>query len=359
MSKVSPVEILGIGIMSPVGLTSFSTAAAVRAGISRCQESRFLNKYRDPIVLAKLPDKHLPELALELEDEPSLSGRQCRMLRVAGPALRESLKGIPDVEGIPLLLGFPESGPGNPGLSAPDLFNYLALQAGVRFAIKRSSVYSQGRASSLVALHNALKLLATGSDRLIIVGGLDSYFDEGLLRALDAEDRLHAEGVDDGFVPGEGAAFLLLGAHGSARRLAREPRGFIVAASAGAEPGHRYSTEIFRGDGLDATFRALFQEAWPRKAPVQTVYAGFNGENLNAKEWGVAYLRHRKHFAEELRIEHPADCLGDSGAAMGSVMLGLAAIGIERGYRRSPCLVWCSSDRETRGAALVCERSSP
>jgi len=52
-------------------------------------------------------------------------------------------------------------------------------------------------------------------------------------------------------------------------------------------------------------------------------------------------------------VEHPVENFGDPGAALGAILLGRAAIGLQRGYRQGPCLVWCSSDREERGAAMI------
>ena len=82
------------------------------------------------------------------------------------------------------------------------------------------------------------------------------------------------------------------------------------------------------------------------------------------KEWGVARLRNSERFADELRVEPPADCIGDSGAALGAIMLGLAALAIDQGHWPEPrpiwanedpglCLVWSTSDREPRAAALL------
>jgi 3-oxoacyl-[acyl-carrier-protein] synthase-1 len=45
--------------------------------------------------------------------------------------------------------------------------------------------------------------------------------------------------------------------------------------------------------------------------------------------------------------------MGDAGAATGAIMLGLATLGIQKGYRQDPFLVWCTSDREPRAAALL------
>ena len=56
---------------------------------------------------------------------------------------------------------------------------------------------------------------------------------------------------------------------------------------------------------------------------------------------------------DDIALAHPVDCFGDAGAALGPLLVSLGAIGIQKGYVREPCLAWCSSDRETRGAALL------
>ena len=155
----------------------------------------------------------------------------------------------------------------------------------------------------------------------------------------------------EGYIPGEGAAFLLLAAPGG-RRPRGAARARITGAARALEPGHRESAEPNRGDGLTSCLaRILDAGAAPR--PVETVYAGLNGERLFAREWDIARLRHHNRFAEGAAVEHPADCLGDTGAALGPMLVALAAIAVSEGYRRSPCLVWSSSDRAERAAVIV------
>jgi 3-oxoacyl-[acyl-carrier-protein] synthase-1 len=124
----------------------------------------------------------------------------------------------------------------------------------------------------------------------------------------------------------------------------------------GHEFGHLYSAEAHRGDGLALAFRALF-DSGPRGGPappkVGCVYAGLNGESYWAKEWAVAQIRCAERLAETLRVEHPADCIGDVGAALGPVMLGLAALELARGRVDGACLVWTGADRGQRVAALL------
>ena len=108
----------------------------------------------------------------------------------------------------------------------------------------------------------------------------------------------------------------------------------------------------YRGEGLAQAFQSLFGQL-RQPDPVRTIWAGLNGESFWAKELGVAYLRNSQRFEEPVRMEHPADGLGDAGAALGPIMVGLAAEALHREYRRGPCLVYCGSDREQRVTVLL------
>jgi 3-oxoacyl-[acyl-carrier-protein] synthase I len=251
-----------------------------------------------------------------------------------------------------VLLGTPEAWPGRPDPSGEKFLAHLAAQTKLSFDLSKSKMFPMGRAAGLYALQEALQRLKTGQTEQIVVGGVDTYLDLYLLGTLDMEGRVLAEGVMDGFIPGEGAGFLLL-------RSATKPvsgkssLASVLGVATGVEKGHRYSEEIYRGDGLAGTLQQLFRSVSLSKDKVRTVYAGFNGENFWAKEWGVAYMRSQEQFETDFRVEHPADCFGDPGAALGPITVGLAAIGMQKGYRKGPTLVWCSSDREPRAAALV------
>ena len=67
----------------------------------------------------------------------------------------------------------------------------------------------------------------------------------------------------------------------------------------------------------------------------------------------MARLRAAAAFDPEHTVEHPAECFGDLGAAHGAVLAAIAIDGVASGYRRSPCLVFASSDHAERAAALI------
>ena len=86
---------------------------------------------------------------------------------------------------------------------------------------------------------------------------------------------------------------------------------------------------------------------------IKTVFASFNGENFNAKEWGVAVIRNQQNLDSDFNIVHPADCYGDIGAATGPVLMALASIGMQKDHYEKPALVWASSEIEQRAAVFM------
>jgi 3-oxoacyl-[acyl-carrier-protein] synthase-1 len=186
----------------------------------------------------------------------------------------------------------------------------------------------------------------------MIAGGVDTYRDEFILQALDAEGRVRSETSTDGFIPGEGAAFVLLASPRAAATYGLAPIARFSRAALGFEPGHLYSEEPYRGTGLAATLAQL-RTVGTTEGPLEEVYSSMNGESHWAKEWGVSYTRNHSAFSPAHGVHHPAECCGDTGAACGPLMLGLAALGIRGGYRRSPAVVYASSDRGQRAAVVV------
>ena len=367
-------EILGIGMVTAVGLSARQTAASVRTGIGRLEESYVTDRYGEMLVMGLVDAGELPALNEELADpdDPGqeLSPRQERVARLAGPALLEAIACHVDLHvpaparaSVPLLLALPEAHPETRQAIGPEMLEILETQTERRFEPELSRTYALGRAGGFAALDDALDLLG-GRDRrvdrrrappLVVVGGVDSYLDLGLLYALDGEGRLRTGEVTDGFVPGEGAAFLVLGPPGSAARTGRRALARITGVGRAHEAGHIYSSEPNRGDGLATAFSTLFERAGGG-APIRNVarvYAGLNGESYWAKEWGVAQIRCAGRFRERLHVRHPADCFGDAGAALGLIMLGLAALDLSRGRIDGDCLVWGGADRGERGAALL------
>jgi 3-oxoacyl-[acyl-carrier-protein] synthase-1 len=349
----APAEILAVGVVTAVGASAPQTAASVRAGLARLAESYVFDRFGDPLVMGLVDLEQLPPLVDEL-DNRELSIRHERLARLGAVALREALTSTPH-DPLPLLLGLPERRGEARHAIGPEMIELLATQSGVSFDLACSGVYPSGRAAGLVALDQALDLLDRGRATAVLVGAVDSYLDLRLLDALDGEGRLRNGEVSDGFVPGEGAAFLLLAPAPRGPRHGSEPLARVVGLGRGQEAGHLYSSEPHLADGLASAFRAALELGTEAVTPakVACVYAGLNGESYWSKEWGVAQIRSAHRLADPIQVEHPADCFGDPGAALGPLMIALAALDLARGRVDGPCLVWTASDRGERAAVLL------
>lgn len=347
------ISIWGCGAVSSVGLNSIQTYTSVSSGISRFTETNIHNKRFQPIVMATLPNTVLEPLKSEIYQHQIINTRKQRILQLAGMALTDLNDNVKNIFSChcPVYIGVAEQKPDIDFSASSAFFEYLKIQSGLDFNTEKSRLFPSGKASFFQAVNEAVSEIKKGNEQNIIVGAVDSFMDLMLLDSLDLEDRIMGDGVMDGFIPGEGAGFLLIGEQPETNSHFVEMAA-IDAVATGFEAGHRYSDEIYRGDGLASTFQTLFSDM-EDSVKINTVFAGFNGENHNAKEWGVAYLRNSDRFLEEYTIEHPADCFGDIGAALGSVMTAISAIMIKEKQVEGPNLIWCSSDYGTIGALVV------
>jgi len=336
ITQTAAVCAIGIGVKQ--------CSASFRAGLSGYAQTSFVGRSGEPLVMALVPELHVDELQPALMDRP-LSDRERRMLRLGGMALdpmRQAIRRRPA-----LYLALPDANPNRRPYADRDFLGQLAQQAQLELDLDASRSFTYGRAGGLFALKAAMAALSAGRDA-VLVGGIDTPWDLTWLTHLDAERRLLGADVKDGFVPGEAAAFVLLERHEArARELT-----CVRAAGTAEDPGHRYADTPALGIGLAA---ALDEAMGPLSAapPIKTCFAGLNGENFGAKAWGVAHIRHHERFDPALYFEHPADCFGDVGAAMGPLLIALADETLRAGHRPGPMLVWAASDYAPVGCVYL------
>lgn len=345
------IVIVSAGAVSPIGLSLAETTASARARINRLHEIEWRDRRFQPFIVGAVPDEGLPPLATELTKQ-CLQYREARMLRLADVALQEALKPIKeDQPTIPLLLGLPEHHTTKP-LEPKGFLIKLAQQFKARLDISRSVAAPNGRAAGLMAIKRATAMLEAKETEFVLVGGIDSLVDLYVLGTLDMQGRIRNEINSDGFSASEGAAFLLLTLAETAAQKGLQQLVQVLGSAMGHEPGHFYAEEPYLGEGLANAFSSLLAEA-PPPSPIGCVYASFNGERYWGKEFGVARLRNSSAFIPDHQMEHPAECFGDLGAAHGPMLAALAAHGVSKHYRNSPCLVYASSDYGSRAAILL------
>ncbi|UCC71417.1 MAG: hypothetical protein JSV86_13605 [Gemmatimonadota bacterium] len=337
-------------MISAVGLTAKETATSVRSTTMRFTEASFLDHRFEPFTVAEIPADGLPQLDDAVEKD-GLTSREARLLRIGTAALVECVESVPvGATPLALMLSLPELQTTEP-LEPMSFLRRFEQQSRVAIDLSASQATHTGRAGGLIAIGKAIQTIAKAQADFVVAGGIDSYLDPYILGTLDLNQRINSTANLDGFIPGEAAAFLLLANAAKAESAGLTPVAFISAVAEGFEVGHIESEEPYRGEGLAAVFQKL-TEAGAAPA-ISDVYSSMNGESHWAKEWGVAFLRTSSAFAPEHGMHHPADCLGDLGAACGPLMAGLAALGIRDGYRGSPTLVYGSSDKGARAALIL------
>ncbi|MCC6522274.1 MAG: hypothetical protein IT373_06405 [Polyangiaceae bacterium] len=337
VDQACPV-IVRVGAACPLGLTSLETALCVRASKLEPRPTAFLDK-RGRTVGAS----HARWLDAELAGFDRLVALGARALGEAAGELTEP---------APLVLALPEAPrPDDDGRFGHELVAALASASGARLDLERSAVVRAGSAGFAVALASATALLASGAPA-VLVGGLDSYIDPDVIRELDEQCRLHAEGTEDGIVPSEGAGFALLGTAPSLGRVARAGAIATLAhvATATEPPAGADDAELAVG-----MTRAL-QEALGARAhqgPIDWVLSDVNGEHHRVREWSTAEIRCGEVLAAA-RHDRLLGELGDVGAAAGALLLAIACTYLRVGCApaRSALFV-LSSEGPARGVFIV------
>ncbi len=368
MSK--PTLIIASGLVTALGIGVGQNAAHVRAGISAFAESDFVDTRLKRIVAAVLPAVNLVALApsaLSAGSDPAgVSARSSELIRLAGMAADEALKGsiaITAAAPVPTWCAWPEYETQVP-LDLARLARAVEKQTGGRIAVQalssennspennsseKSGASQRGRAGGLAALAAARASMAAGTPLALVIAA-DSLLQQYVLGTLLMQQRIKTERLSDGLIPGMGAAALLLASPAAATRLGLTPLARIAGIGCATEAGHFANEGDWQGDALaTAAHTALADDA----VPVAGLWSTMTGERCWAGEFGVTQVRCRARVPPTAVVHHPADAWGDLGAASGVALIALAIAAQQRGWAQLPALVLASSDFGGRSAALV------
>lgn len=337
------VSILGSGLVSAVGLNSAASCAAIRCALDNFRETRFMDQGGEWL------------LGASVDLEQAWLGRD-KLLKMATRAILEALQASPglDPAEVPLLLCLAE--PQRPGrLDGLDLSLMRDIEGalGVHFH-PGSNVIARGRVSGAVALLNARKLMENGS-RHVLVAGVDSFLQPTTLKAFEQRRRLLSSQHSNGFIPGEGAAAVLLGP----TLASEQPQMLCVGLGFGVEQAHVEADDIpLRAEGLTLAVRAALAEAGCGLEAFDYRLTDLSGEQYYFKEASLALSRSLRVRKEEFPLQHPADSIGEVGAAIGPAMLAVALNAARKGYALGPN-VFChlGNDAGERAAVLLAYRT--
>ena len=355
MTAAKPMYIAGVGMITSVGGNAEMTAAAINAGVSGYQASNYTAKNGKPFTMANVPETFFYELDLDLNRHNHFQLHHAHLIKLAVYALLDTYQNFTHRDKVtsplPLLLAMPEpkidieSIPNN--ILIENILDYCPLP----FDDNKIHRLHTGRSSGIELLNLAHRYLHDLNEDFVVIGGTESYINTELLNVLENDGRLLYEQQHNAFAPGEAACFVVLTAKPELAFTKNNNVISIDAIGLGNEPGHLSSDLPYKGEGLSEAFsQALSLQA---DKSIDTVYCSLNGEAHWTKEQGVALMRHQQYTKDNFAIEHPADCIGDVGAATGPVLLALSALALMEEKSKRQHLIYSSSDGEKRAALLL------
>lgn len=355
-AKAARPVITGMGMITPVGYSAPESAAAIRAGIAGFAELETFSVYLQEDDLEPTPTDPITAYAgvIPCLDENLPAADRC--LQMAIQALRQAVRqaGLDrsTASRTTLFVAVPWATP-----CVVETF-MQRLMGGLDFVPARVQCFATGHAAGLEALSQAIATLLKEDRSIGLVGGVDTYLAESTLHALHASRRLKHSKAMEGFIPGEAAAFACVESAASARERGRPPLARVMAVSLENEAIGLTSGQPCTGQGLAQAIREVLGEMLHTDR-VELVVSDQNGEAGRAEEWAAAMPKCVRVCPQEIRLWHPADGVGDLGAAAGIVNLVAAAHGLERrATLRDEALVVASSEDSVRGAALLARVSS-
>ncbi len=313
------LEIAGAGMVTALGSGARETIGALDRGERRIVQTRLVDLRGDRIRGA---------FALPVRDD--LTGA-ARAELLALPALTECLDSASPMTGPTALfvcapLPWGSFGANFAPVVAPARDDWTALTGtiaahleahGLRPCSKRPVLIRRGHAAGVLALCHIQKLFERGEAAQAVIVGVDSHGERATLERLDLAGLLKSRRSPGGFVPGEAAAVLCV------RPATDDRRGRLVCGIGIDQESEEPST----ARGLTSAVSKSLAGQRDAARSLAIVAIDLNGERQRAKEWSFAATRTLWRMRAVPDIRHPADRLGDTGAATVPLFVGLLAHG--------------------------------
>ncbi len=335
---MTALAILNVGMVSGVGLTAPTSGAAIRCAIDNFEETRFIDSGGEWILGCQVPL------------EQPWRGR-LKLLKMLALAVRECVANVPqlNLKQVPLLLCVAEAErPGRLANLDNSLLTDLQTEIGLSFH-EKSQVIAEGRVGGVAALRQARQLVEAEKLPQVLIVGVDSLLVAASLRAYEEQEKLLTSQNSDGFIPGEAAAAILVGK----LLLRAEPQLLCLGLGSAMESAFEGSKLPLRADGLVEAIRGALGEAGYDMGDLDFRITDASGGQYNFKEAALALTRLLRKRKEKFDIWHPADCIGEVGAAIVPVILVVAWFACRKGYVDGPRILCHVGNDEGKRGALV------
>lgn len=325
MTEAAPLPeaaavIVGVGARSPSGLTALQVTMSARAAYFVPRPSHLVDRNGDPIATARLASiadnvMGLPRFVV-LAVPP--------LIQAAHAWMEDRRSRSRQVAPIPLFLALPSvDRPGVDPRLEKDLLPLLAERTRLPIDLERSVLVRECRGGGALAMELAMAALAKDEHEGALVGGVDTYFDPDVLEHLDVERRLHGPETENGFVPGEAAAFVMLTSRRRATNLSR--LGQVLSAAVEMEPHPFGSDEPCLAEGLTKVLRrAAATSVGARAGRIPWALTDVANERHRVDEWAFAEGRLHKAFTPDHVHDQPLLKTGDVGAASTALLVTMA-----------------------------------
>ena len=333
--STAPVFVQNVGMACPLGLTARSACAAIRAGLDRKQETRYVDDEGSPIIGSYLD---------EFESGMDRKQRWLGLLAFAVEDLVANVSGD-GIHDLPIICVVPESGkePTDNGEVAA-----LLSTLGIGIDPTKVSVMPGGSSSVFEAIKSALSMLLETQHSKALVCAADSLINAPALLHLSSHSRLRTEANSDGVTPGEAAAALLISLD------SRQARGAIRGLGFGLERSLLSNDIPLRGEGIVQAARGALAESELAMHEIDFRLSDAAGESFYFKEQVLAVTRLLRQNKAEFPLWLTALSLGDVGASAGLTSIVNALIAIQLGYAPGGrAIVYAGHENGERAAAVI------
>jgi 3-oxoacyl-[acyl-carrier-protein] synthase-1 len=327
------------GTVSNVGLNAPSTFAAIRCGLTNHNETRFMDHSGQWIAGA------------EVSLEKPWRGIK-KIAHMAAAAIKECLSRIPSqaLEDIPLLICLAEMQRAG-AIKGIDSTILNEIEKLLDFEINSQSiVINNGPVGVVQALQKADALLTSKRYQYCCVAASDSYLTSATLSHMLKANRLLTPINSDGFIPGEAGTAVLL----TTKSNAAQANIVINGIGFGHEKAHILSEHPLRADGMVAAVKGALTMAGQDLGDLDYRICDISGEQYGFKEATLALTRILRNKKKAFDIWHPAECVGETGAAIVPLTLGVVSTALQKNYSKgSGILCHYGNDDGQRAAMIV------
>jgi 3-oxoacyl-[acyl-carrier-protein] synthase-1 len=349
------IVITGIGLRTAVGNDAMQTAAAVRAAVARfaAWEAGGVAAENAPGVIAAALPENLGDGSWIEKVDDLLTQPLHEAFWDAGlddlVQLRARTRGQ-----VGLYVATPY--PDRPGV-AKDAFRLFAIEAKQHCIAPAQAdhvaLVSYDHAAGIAAIQQAITELRAMKVDVAVVVGVDSLLHGEYLTALVEQGRLKLPDAPHGLLPGEAGAVLILERARDAKARKAEVRARIGALALEQERVPLGEAHPIRAEGASRAVNNALQ-ADGRASQIHYVITDLSGERWRALEFALVETRCFSTLPRTYQIWHPADCIGDVGAASSVVHAALVARAFARGYAGpGGILMFAASARGERAAATL------